>query len=339
VLDSSSFVKLLSICTSPGKVLNALTKDNLRTLLVKSPPDDSLQIAKEVLKHQTHEATADSDGFSSPYRTAVWMIILLDVSVTEPKKLLEVICADINADEAKLKLTQSRTVDALIWASTYMNDTLVCYPCIKKENDPRQRTALLRKTLIYLSHVLMARGDARVPALWQNMFAAFLRDADAPVPGKSTKKPSIIKHVALHADNTSHMWPQPVLYLWAIAHKKSNPTQIKELWTRHREIFYREEAGKNIIDPVIATGVLSLNAGTLPIELKMEILTNGSAEELDIDDPQSATALVSDAVQLIAQTCINENRPLDESKFAIANGAFREHVLAAARKYMQDHSG
>ena len=89
VQDSRLLVELLSVCTSPGKVLDALTRDNLCALLKKSCPDDSLHIALDVLRCQTGFSSAQRDRFASPYRTAVWMTLCYDRSLSNPKALLD----------------------------------------------------------------------------------------------------------------------------------------------------------------------------------------------------------------------------------------------------------
>ena len=78
VRDSSLLVELLSVCSSPAKVLSAFTKENLCSLLKKSKPCDTLNIARDVLKYRTHKATASDDKFNSPYRVSLWMTILYD---------------------------------------------------------------------------------------------------------------------------------------------------------------------------------------------------------------------------------------------------------------------
>ena len=125
VRDSSLLVELLSVCSSPAKVLSALTKENLCSLLKKSKPSDALNIARDVLKYRTHKATASDDKFNSPYRVALWMTILYDhKALIEPEDLLKLMGADAMPDPASAELDprESELADALSWVSTHTMD-------------------------------------------------------------------------------------------------------------------------------------------------------------------------------------------------------------------------
>jgi hypothetical protein len=125
VQNSCLLVELLSVCTSPGKVLDALTKENLCALLKKSCPDDSLHIATYVLRYQTHHESAKNDRFLSPYCTAVWMVVCYDKALVQPTDLLERLGPQ--PDTAVLGAEypdggdwrERELVDSLIWASTH----------------------------------------------------------------------------------------------------------------------------------------------------------------------------------------------------------------------------
>jgi hypothetical protein len=268
------------------------------------------------------------------------MLIRFEIKkISQPEDLVSAVTADASANEGKVKQAESRIVNALIWASSYMKDSRVCYPVLQTEIDHKERNTLLRKTLVYLSHKLMSDGDKRVARLWTNMFGPMLQDAETTfVQGAdAANKPSIHKYVALHSDGKTTQWPTSVLSLFDIVHKKANATQINELWSSHRELFYCQECGAKVFDPAVATGLLSLSTGTLPTELTKELLNRGSSQELEIQNSERAVVLIRDAIELRAAEFVESHSAQSlESFFNLAPGDFKNHVLRATRRYLRE---
>jgi hypothetical protein len=230
------------------QVLDALTPENLCALLKKSGPDDSLHIALEVLRCQVRRHTAKKDGFLSPYRTAVWMVLCYDKSLRAPEDALDrlgcpgapplgPVAATPSPDGAPaVDWREVELADALVWASTHMQDMLTC----RSDDEPRRRTALLCATLALLTRRLIAAGDLRrSPRLWGGMFAPLLRAEPNVVvaareegvgsgggSGWRLRDADLVQHVALYADDANGRWADPVPALWAIAHGRGTAAQV-----------------------------------------------------------------------------------------------------------------
>jgi hypothetical protein len=128
-----------------------------------------------------------------------------------------------------------------------------------------------------------------------------------------------------------------VLSLCDIIHRKANATQINELWSSRRELFYCQEGGAKVFDPVVATGLLSLSTGTLPTELTKELLNRGSSQELEINNCERAVVLIRDAIELRAAEFVESHSGQSlESFFNLSPGDFKNHVLRAARRYLRE---
>ena len=225
-------VELLSVSTSPAKVLQALTRHNICALLKKSCPDDSLSIATEILKHQTYISTRHEDRFLSPYRTALWMTVCYK-PLDDPAALVACMGASPAAERTpeaaeRGKLTDWREeelVDSIIWASTHMQDMVSC----RSDDDPKQRSHFLKCTLLYLSQRLLSEGEiegddksdssqyrfklwARIPKIWGAMFAPLLSKGMA---GK-TRRVEVVK---VNPPPSITAWLAP--HGWSIAERES----------------------------------------------------------------------------------------------------------------------
>lgn len=277
VQDSGLLVELLSVCTSPAKVLSAITKENLCSLLKKSKPNDALSIARDVLKYRTHKASANEDKFVSPYRTALWMTILYDYkALSEPDDLLKLMGADAVPGQAAAEL-DSREVelaDALAWASTHMMDMkIVC--C---EDDPKRRLKFLVDTLVFLSKRLIHTDEAshksfKVAHLWGGMFAPLLSF-------RSSDK-EILVHVAMNGEDCHSKWREPLPSLWRIAHGRGTAAQVDKIWVNCRQLLFEGQGdgvGSKLI-PALAGGLLCVS-GVIPYDLQETLLTSGSQVDM-----------------------------------------------------------
>jgi len=329
VQDSSLLVELLSVCASPGKVLDALTKDNLCNLLKKSNPADSLKIAQEILRNQTYRKSAEADSFLSPYRTAVWMSIVHDPELKQPAQMIEQMSGP---SPNKLDDVVVELVHILRWASTCMQDMVIC-------EHPEQRTMVLIELLVYLSRHLLSSGRSKlVPSLWHGMFAPLviiLLHGIGPTKDKSND--DIIVNVVIHAQNLAHTWPQPVPVLWAIAHGKGTASQVADLWGDASEVakvheyrrllFCRDRREGGIADPsqppihpVLAAGILSVS-GHIDYELQEALLTRGG----DVD--MHAGVSLRDPTRLLRSAIENLVKEGKESSIQLADGDFKSCVM------------
>lgn len=228
VQDSTLLVELLSVCTSPGKVLQAVTKENLCSLLKKSKASDVCHIARDVLRYQSHRSSASEDRFNSPYRTALWMTILKDHKLSQTRELLELMGGDDvpSSSAEELDWREGELSDALAWASTHMMDMrTVC-----SEDEPRARLKLLIDCLIYLSHRLInTQSGHKVAPMWGGMMAPLLR-MSRPLPQQSRCLDCnrILVHVAIHGEDCNSKWHEPLPSLWSIAHSKGTALHVQK---------------------------------------------------------------------------------------------------------------
>jgi hypothetical protein len=340
VQDSRLLVELLSVCTSPGKVLEALTRDNLCALLKKSGPDDSLHIATEALRCQTGLQTVKTDGYLSPYRTAVWMVVCYDKAFSSPEDLLDRLdprlgggqTASRPADDGAPMVWQVEAlVDALIWASTHMGDMFTC----RRDDEPQRRTALLRATLVYLTDRLIQAGDTnRAPRLWGAKFAPLLHaEPDAAHPGSGrVRDAELVLYVALHAADINSHWGEPVQALWAIAHGRGTAAQVADLWAAHRGLLLAGDSPKAHIHPRLAAGILCVS-GVIPTDLQMVLLTRDGDLDLELlgDRMERAVGLLRGAIESLSRG------DSGEAGLRLAHGPFRQLVLREMRRFREDY--
>ena len=342
VQDSSLLVELLSVCTSPGKVLEALTRDNLCALLKKSSPDDSLHIALEVLRWRTGHATCKSDGFLSPYRTAVWMTICYDKALCSHETLLERLGSKVGGNATARSLEtepldwrEDSLADALVWASTHMGDMLTC----RHDDDPRRCTALLRQALSHLTRRLMAAGDAeRSPRLWGGKFAPLLYakpdTAARSGGGGRVQDADLLMHVALHAADANSHWGDPVPALWAIAHGRGTAAQVADVWEAHQGLLLVGDGPLAPVHPRLAAGILCVS-GVIPTDLQLALLTRNGDVDLELlgDGIEHAAGLVRGAAESLARG------EAGEAGLRLAAGPFRQQVLKEMRQFREDGGG
>jgi hypothetical protein len=308
VQDSGLLVELLSVCSSPAKVLSAITKENLCSLLKKSKPSDVLSIARDVLKYRTHEATAKEDKFVSPYRTSLWMTILYDYkALNEPEDLLKLMGADSIPEKSSAELDprERELAEALAWASIRMMDMkIVC-----GEDDPKRRLKFLINTLVYLSARLIDTDEAsklscEVAPLWGGMFAPLLSSSSS----EDRTRRRILVHVAINATDFNSKWRDPLPDLWSIAHGKGSAAQVEKIWHYHRQLLFAgtwadgDGAGCKLI-PELAGGCLRVS-GLIPYDLQWTLLISGSLVE-------SASKQIQDnSVMIISSFCFSARSPL-----------------------------
>jgi len=337
VQDSSGFVELLSVCTSPGKVLEALNKTNLCDLLRKSSPSDSLRIARSVLENQTHRE--DRCDHPNPYRTAIWMIILYDKKIKAAEDLLAKM-SSTSEDRA----SEEELVNVMKWASVQMRDMIDC----DQDDDPENKTALLVDMLIHLSDRSIAAGNPhKVHDLWFGIFAPLLQ-ACLPAAG-SKGRPTIVVTVAIHAVDQNEKWPGPVRALWSIAHGQGTADHVSNLWgdLDLRRLLYagpgaREHADEEQKPPVqrdLAGGILAV-AGVIPPSLQEALLVRGGDANLDsfADDMDRAMTSIIDTIEKIATD--------KDRHFTLAKDTeFERLVIRTARRFgdreddEDDHDG
>jgi hypothetical protein len=265
VQDISLLVELLSVCTSPAKVLEALTEENLCTLLKKSNHDDAQSLAQQILKYQTYKDAANKDTFKSPYRTAVWMTILYDKSLSRPDQILMLMgTGSLPADaSAALDTRESDLADALAWASTNMRDMTT----VRSDDDPKKRLKFLIDTLVHLSHRLIDTANtSRVARLWNDIFEPLLSISHEALSAPKSQN-RIVVHVAIHAENNRSKWREPLPSLWAIAHDRGTAAQVDKIWKDHRYLLFD---GDSLV-PRLAGGILCVLG--IPIELQEVFLT------------------------------------------------------------------
>jgi len=297
VRDSSLLVELLSVCSSPAKVLSALTKENLCSLLQKSKPSDALNIARDVLKYRTHIITASDDKHNSPYRVAIWMTIVKDKTLKEPEDLLKLMDTTDEKvpDQASAELDQreSELADALSWASTHMtNIKTVC-----GDDDPKKRLKFLIDTLVYLSKRLIdtdktSKKSSEVALLWGGMFAPLL----------SCNEERIAVHVAMSDADCHSKWREPLPELWCIAHGRGSAAQVHKIWKFYPDLLFEkslDRGGKSgqghtgsdrgRLIPRLAGGILRVS-GVIDFELQKTLLTSNC--DVDVTPIEGKTVIV-----------------------------------------------
>eukprot|EP00960_Hanusia_phi_P055293 762931-Hanusia_phi.AAC.1 len=333
VQDSSLLVELLSVCTSPAKVLSALKKDNLCSLLKKSGPSDSLALAKEILKNQIGMESAEDDKYLSPYRTALWMAILYDASLDHPLALLRAMGQSEEDRSGALTETEDVLVDSLIWASTHMQDMISC----KMSDNAQSKTKFVVQTLVFLSRKLILAEEAieRIARLWGGMFAHLLSCAEREEPELSFN--DVLLHVALYSEDCYNLWEDPLPALWAVAKGKAKPSQITDLWSKHRGLLFGNwdaesrvwrilpDSSDAILHPRLAGGILCTD-GEIDLQLQLAILTRGG--DVDMEFTGVTDRNYKNAVRLLAAAL--ESLSKDEtSEVKVKEGKFRSKVLEA----------
>jgi hypothetical protein len=244
--------------------------------------------------------------------------------------------ADLNDEPPELGDWRERELaDALVWASTHMQDMLTC----RCDEEPRRRTELVRTTLAHLSRRLVAVGDRnrRCPLLWGGMFAPLLRVGPPLSAGARPADADVAIFVALHAEDVNPRWPDPLPALWAIAHGRATAAQVADAWAAHRWMLLEGE-GDGAADPLmrpihprLAGGILCV-AGVIPSELQMALLTRGGDVDLELvgEGIDRAVALVRGAVEVLARS---ETGP---SGLQVLEGPFRQLVLREMRNFQED---
>ena len=147
-------------------------------MLRKSRPSDVLPLSKDILNHQIHRDVAKENQYNCPYRTSVWMTILYETKLNEPKDLLQLMGGSAAIPESldpvsPMTEMEIELADALAWASTHMTEmNTIC-----KNDEPKRRLGFLRDLLEYLSHRLIdSKMNNRVAFLWGgDKFAQLLR--------------------------------------------------------------------------------------------------------------------------------------------------------------------
>jgi hypothetical protein len=291
-----------------------------------------------VLRYQTHRASARLDRFLSPYRTAVWMVVCYDKAVALPADLLERLGPQPGATEAEQPegggdWREAELAEALIWASTHMQDMLTC----RSDDEPRRRTELVRATLAHLSRRLVAAGDRdrRCPLLWGGMFAPLLRVGAPSSAGTRPADADVTVFVALHAEDVNGRWLEPLPALWAIAHGRATAAQVADAWATHRWMLLEGDGAEDPmmrpIHPRLAGGILCVE-GVIPSELQMALLTRGGDVDLELvgEGMDRAVALVRGAVEALARS------EAGAAGLRVLEGAFRQMVLREMRQFQQE---
>jgi len=333
VQDSSLLVELLSVCTSPAKVLSALKNDNLCSLLKKSSPSDSLAIAKDILKYQIGMENAEEDKYLSPYRTALWMTILYDNSLDSPQALLRAMGQPDGGSSDRPTETESTLVDCLIWASTHMQDMISC----KMSDNAEEKTVFLIQTLVSLSRKMILADEPieRISRLWGGMFAQLLSCSDEEDPRLSFN--DVLLHVALYSEDCYDLWEEPLPALWAVAKGKGTASQITDLWSKHRQLLFGNndaelgvwrilpESSSSMLHPRLAGGILCTD-GEIDLQLQMAILTRGG--DVDMEFVGVTDRNYNNAMRLLGAALETISKD-DVSKVNVKDGKFRSLVMEA----------
>jgi len=321
VQDSTMLVELLSVCTSPAKVLAALTKENLCALLKKSKPTDALFLAKDVLKYHIHKASAQDDKYNSPYRTSVWIALLFDKELVEPTNLILLMGLDAppRDDAPIVDWRENELADAFVWASTHMVDIkMIC-----SDDDPKRRLKFLVDMLVHLSLRLMLTGESgRAAALWSGMFAPLLRTSH-----QNPAAQRIVIHVAIHGDDVNTKWREPLPSLWALAHGKGTAAHVDKMWNSHRHLLFEGCARDTVkgapLIPSLAGGILCVS-GVIPYELQEAFLTCDCS--VDMAKFEDITEDYGRAIKLIRKA-LEDVVKHDDSKIKIKEGTFKTAVM------------
>ncbi len=239
VQDYDKLQVLLSVSTSPASVLKALTKDNLCTLLKKSPPDPACYLAKKVLTFQIRRIEAVADKLYSPYRTALWINILYNKDCPGLGSILD--CLDrkpvgeqTRVDLKELYWREIELADGLYWASLNMKRMRQ----IRSDEDPKEKCRFLTDILEDLSTSLMqiaekdpmliaSNREDKVAQLWSGWFAQLLRFKKS-----SPDQNKLIQYVAINSPTFQPEWKQPLPSLWRIAHGSCSQQDVDRIWSK-----------------------------------------------------------------------------------------------------------
>ena len=339
VQDGALLAELLSVCTSPGKVLLALKKENLCSLLKKSVPEHSLAIAREILRYDVYLDSAEDDKLNSPYRTAAWICILYDRSLKDETDVFKLMSPTtkspkLNGVSSSLEDRAHKLVDTLVWASTHMQDMLQC----AQDDDPQARHDFLITLMKYLTKKLRAsRQHNRIPQLWGGMFGKLLQFSPVQGAHRSIKKVSAF--VVLYAEDANSHWKEPLPSLFAIAKYRCNAFQVAEIWEKHREfLFFKHEVNGSIkwsgrdsdgsyIHEKFSSGILNTE-GSIPFDLQMSLLTHKTTIAVEsLRNINHSISLVAGAIEALAS--------LEDVEVPIQGDSFKQRVMAEMRKYRQ----
>ncbi|GBG31366.1 Rab-like protein 2A [Hondaea fermentalgiana] len=251
VVALNEFVVLLSACRSPATVLLALRRENLVALMQGALSDDALKLAKYVLSSGVFEKDADSHGHNSPYRAAVWTLLMCETEQIDVKELVE------------RYVPREELVKALAWAP----DNVASLRATRaKDRGMRERT--LTNLLVGLSKWLIARGDdaARVHLLWRGFLAPLLD----PI-----KCPDVAEIVAKFEDDMQTGWNKLMRKLWLLAKGRAQTADLMVIKAVADWTLYKTISGPFRV--TYATGLLLSNS-SIPLDAQNTLLQKEGSE-------------------------------------------------------------
>jgi hypothetical protein len=258
VSDLHGFVKLLSACRSPGKVLRAIRPDNLVGLLKSAMVADTERLAYFVVQAKLPLQSTDSSPHC-PFETAVWVWLMATEGV-------------LTTDEVLDFVGRKELFESLAWSSVSLSGRR------STRAEPHSRGTLVRNLLLVLSRMKEAEDEhVHVPRLWRGMFASQL-PIDDPIAAA----------VAIYADDENPKWPPIVRAMFRLAHLRVLQADLDLLFPEKvpHPLLLREPNHKRSLHNTFATGLAraptSISLGhdlqRLLIQADSEVLQVGAEE-------------------------------------------------------------
>eukprot|EP00667_Euglena_gracilis_P000022 EG_transcript_22 len=259
ISDPTAFSHLLSVCTDPEAVLNALSPKNLCLLINAS---DGV-LSHIVLQHYTPGETA-AETEESPYFAAAWFAIRNAERVGQ------------GYSDGWLPLVRKASVlQVLKWASDY------AFHLLDVLDDPEGRQEYCQQLLVRETNAVAAecRRDrhvqAQIVSLWSNIFAPLL------VLGPPDGVPYDIAYLIAKSQHPPKAsWPPFVQLLCNIAHGHAEPGEVDGIYDHpfFTEYLQAEPADGGraaaYVPPEMLATFLGLENGQLSKRWQVRILTS-----------------------------------------------------------------
>ena len=312
VEDAAQLVRLVTSCRNPKKCLEALSPENLYSLMEKATPDGALQLASSVIKHIQRSKVLDA---RNPYYMAIWTMIRYAGHTDNKQNLSLLMDDDLSPFVRKLLIGSVRAevsevpedemhnvlLESLKWAERYSHNLRVT------NTSPDSSNLALAKLLGFASTQCRgSKADAEysnyleeMASLWSGSFAKLLLPPNFPLPICQTAE--VIQNAMRHAPSKTQAapeWPEPVQQLARVMQRRATSADVRNLWIENKELFLDHTNPSKPICTEFIPGIFCANR--LEIEIQNYLLKSNCVipEGQDIDQGRH---LVAEALRHMAK--------------------------------------
>jgi len=297
ISDPTAFAHLLSVCTDPEAVLNALSPKNLCLLINAS----DVVLSQIVLENYTPaEGAAETE--ESPYYAAAWFMLR---NAERSEKTF--------SDDWQAMIKKTTLLQVLKWASEF------AFHLLDVQDDPEGRQEYCQQLLVRETNTLAGecRRDRQVLnqviSLWSNIFAPLL------LAGPPDGIPYDVAYMVAKSQHPPKAsWPSFVRTLCNVAHGHADPAEVDDMYEHpfFQEYLQNADPEAVFIPPEMLVAFLNLENGALSKRWQVRILTS---PHVTLDERFSSLKCKKNLIEGL--------KALSSPDDIMAKGSLRGHLL------------